>query len=114
VGGHELDGDGGAYQQRGAQQLRRDRELAEHDGGEQGGGEGLEQRQDRGLGRPDAAQAAQEQQGGDRAGQGADRRIRRIPASTPDRGRVARKPPSTAAPVRARQNPNVSGSRPCR
>ena len=44
----------------------------------------------------------------------AARRIRRIPARTPDRGRAARKPPSTTAPARARQNPNAAGSRPCR
>jgi hypothetical protein len=66
-----LDGDAGADQERGAQQLRRGRQLAEQDGGEQGGGEGFAQRQHRGLGGPDAPQAGQEQQGGGRAGQGA-------------------------------------------
>ena len=55
-----LDGDAGADQERGPQQLRQGRQLAEHDGGEQGGGEGFAQRQDRSLSSPDAPQAGQE------------------------------------------------------
>ena len=38
---HQLDGDAGADQQRGPEQLRRGRQLAEYDGSEQGGGEGF-------------------------------------------------------------------------
>src|ERR1700759_1354707 len=41
----------------------------------------------------------------------AGRRIRRIEATTPDRGRGTRKPPSTAVPATAPQNPNAAGAR---
>ena len=61
AGGHYLHGDAGAHQQRGPQQLRGCRQLAEHYGGEQRRGEGFAQRQHRRLGGSDAPQASQEQ-----------------------------------------------------
>ncbi len=58
-----LDGDAGAHEQRGAQQLRGHEQLAERHRGEQCGGEGFAQRQHGGAGCSDASQASQEQQG---------------------------------------------------
>jgi hypothetical protein len=62
AGRHRLDSDGGAQEQRTAEQLGGREQLAEHQRGEQGGGQGFAQRQHRGLSGPDAPQASQEQQ----------------------------------------------------
>jgi len=91
-GGRGLDSHAGAHQQSGPQQLRWGRLLAEHDRGEQGGGEGFAQRQHRGPSGPDAPQASQEQQGGGRAGQGALEQKQRGEPEIGDRHQHGRRP----------------------
>jgi len=66
--------------------------LAEHDRGEQGGGEGFGQRQHGGLSGPDAPQAGQEQQRGGRAGQGALEQEQRGEPEVGDRHQHGRRP----------------------